>query len=99
LATIRPRKTGPLFISRSKAARLSTKAVRTMFKKWQARAGIDHPYAFHHLRHTAVTNVYRQTHDIRICQSFARHANLQTTTIYSHVSDEEVLRAVKRLAS
>lgn len=91
--------TGPLFRSRKKGARLSARAVRGMFQRWQKRAGFDQPAAFHHLRHTAVTNIYRETKDVRIAQRFARHANLQTTTIYAHVSDEDVLRASKRLAS
>jgi len=99
LASIKPRKTGPLFISRSKAARLSTKAVRTMFAKWQKAAGFDHLYSFHHLRHTSISNVQRAQRDVRVTQKFARHLNINTTTIYEHASDEEVLRAVKRLAS
>jgi len=92
-------RTGPMFRSRKGGARLSTKAVRTMFKKWQQAAGFDHDYSFHCLRHTAVTNMYRTKRDVRLAQRFARHANLQTTTIYAYVSDEEILRAAKGLAS
>jgi integrase/recombinase XerC len=97
LTTIKP--TGALFRSRKHDGRLSTKAVRTLFKKWQARAGLDHPYSFHHLRHTSITNIYRKTRDVRLVQRFARHANINTTTIYEHASDEEVQRAAKGLAS
>lgn len=97
LATIKP--AGPLFRSRKHDQRLSTKAVRTLFKKWQRKAGFDHLYAFHHLRHTSVTNIYRATRDVRLAQRFARHANLNTTTIYAHVSDEEISAAAKGLAS
>lgn len=97
--SVEGRKTGPLFLSRKHGARLSTRAVRAMFAKWQRAAGFDHLFSFHHLRHTSVTNIYRTTRDVRVAQRFARHANLQTTTIYAHVSDEEVLRAAKRLAS
>lgn len=93
------RKSGPLFLSRKHAARLSTKAVRTMFAKWQRAAGFDHLYSFHHLRHTSISNVQRAARDVRVTQKFARHANINTTTIYEHASDEEVLRAAKRLAS
>ncbi len=92
-------KTGPLFRSRKGGARLSTRAVRALFAKWQAAAGFDHAFAFHHLRHTSVTNVYRATRDVRVAQRFARHANLNTTTIYAHVSDDDVARAAKRIAS
>ncbi len=90
---------GPLFRSRKAGARLSTKAVRTMFVLWQKRAGFDQVYSFHHLRHTSVTSIYRSTKDVRLAQRFARHLNINTTTIYEHASDEDVLRAAKGLAS
>lgn len=93
------RKTGPLFLSRKHGARLSTRAVRALFVKWQKAAGFDHPYSFHHLRHTSISNMQRARRDVRVTQKFARHANINTTTIYEHASDEEVLRAAKRLAS
>ena len=93
------RTTGPLFLSRKGGARLSTRGVRLLFRRWQLRAGIDRPFAFHHLRHTSITNIYRATRDVRIAQRFARHASLQTTTIYAHVSDSDVLAAAKGLAS
>jgi len=89
----------PLFTSRKGGARLSTRAVRELFRKWQTAARFDHLYSFHHLRHTAISNVQRAARDIRVTQKFARHANIGTTTIYEHASDEEVVRAVRRLAS
>jgi integrase len=89
---------GPLFPSRQ-SARLSVRRVRSMFRTWQKRAGFDQLYPFHALRHSAVTNIYRETRDVRVAQRFARHANVQTTTIYAHVSDEDMARATKKLAS
>ncbi len=89
----------PLFLSRKKGGRLSTRAVRALFAKWQTAAGFDHLFSFHHLRHTAISNVQRAARDVRVTQKFARHANINTTTIYEHASDEEVTRAVKGLAS
>jgi site-specific recombinase XerD len=84
----------PLFSSR-KGNRLSLRQVRGMFRRWQEKAGIDHFYRFHELRHTAITNVRRKTKDIRIAQLFARHANIETTLRYEHASDEELVHAVK----
>ncbi len=91
--------TGPLFRSRKGDKRLSDRAVRGMWQRWQKTAGFDHPFAFHHLRHTSISNVQRAARDVRVTQKFARHANINTTTIYEHASDEEVLRAAKGLAS
>jgi integrase len=42
------------------------------------------------LRHTAITSVYRASRDLFLAQRFARHASPLTTTIYTHVSDEEM---------
>lgn len=92
-------RSGPLFRSRKGGKRLSDRAVRTMFAKWQRAARFDHVYPFHHLRHTSISNVQRAARDLRVTQIFARHANINTTTIYEHASDEEVVRAVRGLAS
>lgn len=88
----------PLFPSRQND-RLSVRRLREIFDEWQIRAGFDHHYTFHELRHTAITSVYRETRDIRIAQRVARHADIESTTRYEHASDQEVATAVRRLAS
>lgn len=88
----------PLFASRENA-RLSMRRVRELFREWQQRAGFDHLYTFHELRHTAITNAYRATRDIRIAQRVARHADIESTTRYEHASDQEVANAVQGLPS
>lgn len=90
---------GPLIRSRKGGARLSVRAVRALFAKWQRAAGFDHHYPFHALRHTAISNFQREGRDLRATQIFARHASPSTTTIYEHASSEEVLRIARRLAS
>lgn len=88
----------PLFPTRQ-SARLSTRRVRELFHEWQRRAGFDRIYNFHALRHTAITNVYQATGDIRIAQRVGRHARLDTTTRYEHASDQKVAAAVRGLPS
>ncbi len=80
-------------------ARLSTRRLRELFGEWQERAGFDHHYNFHALRHTAITAVHRKTGDIRKSQRMARHSSPATTAIYTHPSDQEMLDAVKGLRS
>jgi integrase len=87
----RPR---PVFLS-SRGNRLSDRQVRDMWHRWQARAGFEHIYPFHVLRHTAISAVRARTGDIRVAQVFARHKNISTTQRYDHPSDEEIARAVK----
>lgn len=87
----------PLFMSRNRR-RLSTRMVRELFAKWQNRAGFEKRHTFHALRHTACSNLYRKTLDIRLVQRFARHAHITTTQIYTKPSDEDLLLAVRDLS-
>ena len=86
----------PLFISRL-SRRLSTRQLRHAFHVWQERADFDRRFNFHSLRHSALSNLYRETRDIRLVQRQARHKSIMTTTIYAIPSDEDVLRAVRDL--
>jgi integrase/recombinase XerC len=94
----------PLFVSRGGGRagrtggdRLSVRAVQHMFTIWQQRCGFDRQVHFHCLRHTYCSNLWRATGDLRLVQQAARHASPQTTSIYTHPTDEDVLRSVQRL--
>ena len=86
----------PLFLSRI-GRRLSARQVRDTFAQWQKRAGFERLFHFHSLRHAACTNLYRRTKDLRLTQRFGRHKSVLTTTIYTHPSDEDLLRSVQDL--
>ncbi len=86
----------PLFVSR-RGKRLSARQLRHLFHVWQERAGFERRFSFHALRHTACSNLYRRTRDIRLTQRFARHKSILTTSIYAHPSDEELVRSVREL--
>lgn len=86
----------PLFLSR-KGLRLSTRQVRHGFAVWQQRAGMERHLNFHAVRHTACTGVYRRTKDIRLTQRFARQRSIDSTVIYTHPSDDELVRVTQDL--
>jgi site-specific recombinase XerD len=88
----------PLFAS-NRGSSLSTRQIRHGFAVWQRRAGFDRHVSFHVLRHSACSAVYRKTKDIRLTQRFARHKSILTTAIYSHPTDEDLVRAVTGLPS
>lgn len=85
----------PVFASRKGGGHLTTRAVRAAFAEWQKRTGLERNFTFHMLRHTALTNLYRATKDPRLVQKVARHSSLLSTMIYTHTTDEDVLRAVR----
>ena len=86
----------PLFVSR-KGNRLSTRQLRHAFGVWQERAGFDSRFSVHALRHSACSNLYRLTKDIRLTQKFARHKSILTTAIYAHPSDEDLINALREM--
>lgn len=88
----------PLFVSRE-GGRLSDRQLRTTFTRWQERAGFERRHWFHSMRHTAGTSFYRRTQNIVLTQRFMRHASIETTMIYMHVSDEELLRAAEKMSN
>jgi len=88
----------PLFVTtRQPYERIARRTIRHVCHKWQRLSGIDHPYNFHSFRHAALTNLYRATKDIRAVQKLARHADIDMSTIYTHISDNELERAVDGL--
>lgn len=76
--------------------RLSRRSIRFHFRRWQERCGFETLHGFHVLRHTALSNLYRATKDLLVVKAQARHANVSSTEIYTHV-DDDVRRAVEGL--
>jgi integrase/recombinase XerC len=76
--------------------RLSTRTIRHHFHKWQKICNFEHVYGFHVLRHTSLSNLYRETKDIMVVKAQARHGNVSTTQIYTHV-DDDLAKAVEDL--
>jgi site-specific recombinase XerC len=86
----------PLFVSQ-RGLRLSTRQLRHAFGVWQVRAGFERHVSAHSLRHSACTNIYASSKDLRLTQRFARHRSVVTTMLYTHPSDEDLVRAVEQL--
>lgn len=82
-----------LFISQ-KGLRMSHRAIERMVKKYFAMAGLDASrLSPHKLRHTAATNMLNANTDIRVIQQALGHETLQTTQIYTHVSNASLKEA------
>jgi excisionase family DNA binding protein len=98
LARARPRLAGNgrdpgiVFLS-SRGGRMSRKTIWKDFKAVCVRAGVDaHP---HELRHSFATSLREGGAGLRDVQEFLGHADISTTTIYTHI-DSERLRKLHR---
>lgn len=67
------------------------------FKKIIRKLKLPESYKFHSLRHTAITNLLRNSGNVRIAQFVAGHKSLKTTQGYLHNIPEEVRAAVNTL--
>ncbi len=85
-----------LFISRL-GKRISQKTVQWMVKKYLTEAGLEYKnYSTHKLRHTAATLMYQSGDvDIRVLKDILGHEQLNTTQIYTHVSNEGMEKAME----
>ena len=54
----------------------------------------DDNYCVHTLRHTCATLLYRNGIDIRTIQELLGHVQIDTTEIYTHLHDENVMNAM-----
>ncbi len=84
-----------LFIS-AHHKRISKQMVQAMVYKYLKIAGFDNRgLSVHKLRHTAATLMYQTGKvDIRVLKDILGHEQLNTTQIYTHISDAEMKRAM-----
>ena len=87
--------TRALFLS-SREQRISVKTVQWMVYKYLDMAGLESKhYSVHKLRHTAATLMYQTGNvDVRVLKDILGHEQLNTTQIYTHVSNRSMEEAM-----
>ncbi len=80
-----------------KGGQLDTSYLRHVFARYGKKAGIEKRLHPHTLRHTFATDLYRQTKDLLMVQKALGHASITSTTIYTHMVDDELENGMKEL--
>ena len=88
--------TPALFLS-NREQRISVKTVQWMVYKYLDMAGLESKhYSVHKLRHTAATLMYQSGNvDVRVLKDILGHEQLNTTQIYTHVSNRSMEEAME----
>lgn len=74
---------------------MSSTSIEKIAKRAYKKAKIDDTdYCVHTLRHTCATLLYRCGVDIKTIQEILGHIQIDTTEIYTHIYDKEVLDAM-----
>lgn len=79
--------------------RITPRDIQRHIKKYAARAGITSKVTPHTLRHVFATDLLSNGADIRSVQALLGHASINTTQIYTHVTDAHLREVHKRFHS
>ncbi len=75
----------------------SAEHIARFFQKLRTETGID--ISAHRLRHTAGTELMRETNNPKLVQMILGHSNLSTTMIYNHPDIDDVRNLLNRVRS
>ncbi len=81
---------------KNKLHRISPRDVQRHLKAYVARAGITNVVTPHTLRHAFATDLLSNGADIRSVQQLLGHASINTTQIYTHITDSHLREIHKK---
>ncbi|HYC34733.1 MAG TPA: site-specific tyrosine recombinase/integron integrase [Candidatus Paceibacterota bacterium] len=75
---------------------LTTRSVERIVRHYATKAGISKKVTPHVIRHCFATDLLRNGADLRSVQMLLGHANINTTQIYTHVTDSHLREVHKK---
>jgi integrase/recombinase XerD len=85
----------PIFLGAGRRS-VAPLTIQVNLKGYLLKAGLDHTYTPHKLRHSFATHLLAHGADIRIIQELLGHADLSTTQIYTKVSSGQAAEAYRK---
>jgi len=86
-------------IGKAIPSRLTPRSVERIIKKYAIKAGITKKMTPHVLRHVFATDLLNNGADIRSVQQLLGHASINTTQIYTHITDAHLREIHKKYHS
>lgn len=82
-----------------KGLRINKRSVARIIKQYAIKAGISKKVTPHIIRHCFATDLLSNGADIRSVQTLLGHANINTTQIYTHITDKHLREVHKKFHS
>lgn len=98
----------PLFLNHSRNnltstsgdyRRLTTRSIQRLISKYAGLAGITKQVTPHTMRHSYATDLLMNGADIRSVQTMLGHADISTTQVYTHVTDQHLREVYEKFHS
>ncbi|MEX3008381.1 tyrosine-type recombinase/integrase [Hoeflea sp. TYP-13] len=89
------RRPHPYFLLNSRSRRLTDKNVSAIIRSLRAVIGDDDGIVAHRIRHSTATFMFENGAELLAIQKLLGHAKIETTQIYTHVSEEALRRTLK----
>ncbi len=89
-------KDGEKLSKKKDSLRITSRSVERIIKQYAINSGISKKVTPHVIRHSFATDLLRNGADLRSVQMLLGHANINTTQIYTHVTDTQLRNIHKK---